>query len=90
MHRYAVNGLLLFIGYQIFDFLRQKGIGVQVNYLPAYRHPVFEAEVNPLDFPESEKHYSSEISLPIHTSLSNEEIDYICATVKEAVRLRFR
>jgi dTDP-4-amino-4,6-dideoxygalactose transaminase len=75
---------------QIFDLLRQKGIGVQVNYLPAYRHPVFEAGVNPLDFPESERHYSSEISLPIHANLSDEEINYICATVKEVTRLKFR
>ena len=27
---------------EIFDGMRKNGIGVQVNYLPAYRHPVFQ------------------------------------------------
>ena len=63
----------------LFEFLRNSGIGVQVNYLPAYRHPAFsDWEINPKDFPNCEKFYSEEISLPMHFNLSEEDIHHIC------------
>jgi dTDP-4-amino-4,6-dideoxygalactose transaminase len=59
--------------------LRNQGIMAQVNYVPAYFHPVFanlgyEKGV----CPNSETFYSQEISLPIHTSLTDREIIEIC------------
>lgn len=55
---------------EIFEALRAQGIGVQVNYLPAYRHPAFaKYQYVPSDYPESELFYSEEISLPIYVDL---------------------
>jgi dTDP-4-amino-4,6-dideoxygalactose transaminase len=55
---------------EIFEALRAQGIGVQVNYLPAYRHPAFaKFQYNPSDYPESELFYSEEISLPMYADL---------------------
>ena len=56
---------------RIFQELRDAGIGVQVNYIPAYAHPVF-SEQGPLSdlYPEAEKFYSTEISLPLFIGLS--------------------
>jgi len=46
--------------------LREAGIGVQVNYLPAHMHPVFLKEgFREGDFPVSEEFYRGEISLPM-------------------------
>ena len=55
----------------IFKEIRNSGIGVQVNYIPAYWHPVFRemGYVRGL-CPRSEKFYKSEISLPMFASLS--------------------
>jgi dTDP-4-amino-4,6-dideoxygalactose transaminase len=53
----------------IFEALREAGIGVQVNYLPAHLHPVFTKQgYRRGDFPNSEQYYDSEISLPMHAS----------------------
>ena len=57
-----------------FTELRAKGIGVQVNYIPAYLHPVFASEQYPQGLcPMAEKFYSEEISLPIHFGLSTKD-----------------
>lgn len=67
----------------LYEYLRSEGVGVQVNYLPAYRHPVFKSyNINPRDFPRSEEFYSSELSLPIHPRLTNSELEYICFKIK--------
>lgn len=50
----------------VFMQLRQAGLGVQVNYLPAHIHPVFQGQgFNWGDFPNSEAFYQQEISLPM-------------------------
>lgn len=62
----------------IFNYLHDVGIKVQVNYLPAYRHPVFSNyNIPPGTFPESDAYYASEISLPIFPDLTNLEMDKI-------------
>jgi dTDP-4-amino-4,6-dideoxygalactose transaminase len=54
---------------RIFLNLRENGFGVQVNYLPAHRHPVFgNAEENTLKLKNSDLFYNSEISLPMWVS----------------------
>jgi len=62
----------------VFTELRAKGIGVQVNYIPAYFHPVFSSKDYAIGLcPISEKFYSEEISLPIHFGLSKDDQVYI-------------
>ena len=62
----------------IFIELRNRKIGVQVNYLPAHKHPVFRnSRMDIGDMSESELFYSREISLPMHVSLEKNEINYI-------------
>jgi dTDP-4-amino-4,6-dideoxygalactose transaminase len=64
-------------------FLRENGVAVQVNYFPAYRHPAFQnLNVDPRDFPESERFYSSEISLPMYASLEIEKLEFIIRLLK--------
>ena len=66
----------------VFDQLRAAGIGVQVNYLPAYLHPVFDSEQYPTGLcPIAEKFYSEEISLPIHFGLSIGDIEKIAKSL---------
>lgn len=51
--------------------LKEAGIGVQVNYLPAHMHPVFlKKGFQEGDFPVSEEFYRSEISLPMFSDRS--------------------
>jgi dTDP-4-amino-4,6-dideoxygalactose transaminase len=70
----------------VFAELRSKGIGVQVNYIPAYLHPVFAPEQYPQGLcPVAEKFYNEEISLPMSFSLSEENVGYTIRTLKSAV-----
>jgi dTDP-4-amino-4,6-dideoxygalactose transaminase len=63
---------------EIFNNFRKQGIGVQINYLPAYRHPAFEeyGYTNGM-FPVSDSFYESEISLPMWISNELLEEEYL-------------
>ncbi len=70
----------------LFESLRSSGVGVQVNYLPAYRHPALAHLAAPKDFPASERFYAGEISLPLHTGLTDENLETVCMAVAAEVR----
>lgn len=63
---------------EVFDTMRQQGIGVQVNYLPVYWHPVYaQAGYKRGSCPNAEAFYAEELSLPMHADLSDNEIDQV-------------
>ncbi len=71
---------------RIFEELRFRNIGVQVNYLPAHLHPVFvDLGYRRGQFPVSEQFYGQEISLPLHTELGDSAVEMIVDTVKEVI-----
>ncbi len=60
----------------LFNFLRSREILVQVNYIPAYAHPVFsQLKKRDGEFKNSELFYQSEISLPMFTEFSDEQFE---------------
>jgi dTDP-4-amino-4,6-dideoxygalactose transaminase len=63
---------------EVYDRLRAQGIGVQVNYIPVYWHPVFED----LGYrrgmcPVAEAFYAEELSLPLFPSLTDADQDRV-------------
>ena len=66
-----------------FDALSNHGIGVRVNYLPAYRHPAFRGQYTPC--PESEAFYAAEISLPMHVGVYQNDIERVAEIVRDTV-----
>ena len=70
----------------IFNKLRASGIGVQVNYLPAYWHPVFDTAIYPKGLcPVAEEFYRSEISLPFYAELNEEQQDIVVTALRNAM-----
>lgn len=70
----------------IFSNLRSAGIGVQVNYIPAYWHPVFQdIGFKKGMFPNSDLFYSQEISLPIHADLTEDQTNFVIRMMKSLV-----
>jgi dTDP-4-amino-4,6-dideoxygalactose transaminase len=68
----------------IFEAMQAKGIKVQVNYMPAYWHPVFDKSSYPRGLCRiSEEIYSQQISLPIHDQLSIEDQEFIVKSLSE-------
>ncbi|WP_210509019.1 DegT/DnrJ/EryC1/StrS aminotransferase family protein [Naasia sp. SYSU D00057] len=71
----------------IFEHLRAAGIGVQVNYIPVYWHPVFaDLGYQRGQCPVAESYYASEISLPLYVGLTDAEVDRVIDAVLAAVR----
>lgn len=70
----------------VFDHLRSVGIGVQVNYIPAYWHPVF-ADLGYARgmCPNAEAYYRQEISLPLFPDLTDDQVDRVIDEVRRAV-----
>lgn len=70
----------------IFEQLRARGIGVQVNYIPAYWHPVFEDLGYKRGMcPNAELYYSQEISLPLFPALSDSQVSEVIESVLDVV-----
>lgn len=69
---------------QLFTFLRGKNVFVQVNYVPAYYHPIFTELNYPRGLcPKTEEFYDEEISLPIHPNLSKKNLKTVVKLIKE-------
>lgn len=74
---------------EIFDGLRQLGIGVNVHYIPVYKHPYYQRNgYKNCCLKNSEEFYAGAISLPIHPSLSDKEQNYVIEKVIELVGKR--
>lgn len=71
---------------QIFNELRERGIGVNVHYIPVYTQPYYQnLGFKQGDFPNAEQYYAEAISLPMYPDLADEQIQYIYATLKEVL-----
>jgi dTDP-4-amino-4,6-dideoxygalactose transaminase len=72
---------------RIFNELRSNEIGVQVNYIPAYWHPVFKGSgYNRGDFPFADGYYESEISLPMYPDLEVSQIERVSEILIKALK----
>lgn len=70
----------------IFNYLRQANIGVNVHYIPVHLQPYYlNLGFKVGDFPEAEAYYNQAITLPIYPELSYQQIDYIVESLKEAL-----
>lgn len=71
---------------EVFDALRQKGIGVNVHYIPVHTQPYYrKLGFAPGNFPEAERFYAEAITLPLYPTLSDEEQNFVIASVHEAL-----
>ncbi len=66
----------------VFDGLRQRGIGVNVHYIPIYLQPYYERlGFRPGRCPEAEAYYRRAISIPLHAGLSDDDQDWVIAAL---------
>ena len=56
---------------EVFERLWTNGIGVNLHYIPIYRHPYYaRMGFTPTDFPEAERYYAEVITLPMYPTLT--------------------
>ena len=71
----------------LFEHLRGAGIGVQVNYVPAYWHPVFEDLGYKRGMcPNAEAYYKEEVSLPLFADLTDDQVDRVVEEIRKFFR----
>lgn len=72
---------------EVFERMRADGIGVQVNYMPVYWHPVYaDAGYRRGMCPNAEAFYAEELSLPIHPDLTDDQVDQVVDALVKALR----
>ncbi|MEH2199670.1 UDP-4-amino-4,6-dideoxy-N-acetyl-beta-L-altrosamine transaminase [Nostoc sp.] len=71
---------------QIFEELRNAGIGVNLHYIPVHTQPYYQ-QLNFKwgDFPKVEKYYQEAISLPLYYGLTQENQERVVKTLQEIV-----
>lgn len=56
---------------RVFEALRERGIGVNLHYIPVHTQPYFQRMgFKPYDFPQAQAYYSEAISLPLYPGLT--------------------
>jgi dTDP-4-amino-4,6-dideoxygalactose transaminase len=71
---------------EVYDAMRAAGIGVQVHYVPIYRHALYaDLGISPGDFPETERAYAGLLSLPLYPTLTDDEQDRVVDTLAAAL-----
>ena len=73
---------------QVFEALRQAGIGVNLHYIPVHTQPYYQQlGFKWGDFPQSEQYYQEAISLPLYYGLTPKLQDRVVATLSQVIQL---
>lgn len=71
---------------KVFLELREAGIGVQVHYIPVYRHPLYRSMGYAAGLcPEAEAFYEEELSLPIFPTLTERDRKRVVRALKDVL-----
>lgn len=72
---------------ELFTVLRERGIGVNVHYIPLNLHPFYQQQVNAQkgQCPVAETAYENILSLPIFPSMSDADVQYVISSITEFI-----
>ena len=71
---------------EVFDHLREAGIGVNVHYIPVHTQPDYQRlGFKRGDFPVSEWYYDRALSIPLYYGLDEDMQDRVIAALKAAL-----
>ena len=67
--------------------MAEKGVATNVHYKPLPMHTAYKAlGFDIKDYPKAYEKYKNEITLPLHTLLTDEEADYVIESFKKSVQ----
>jgi perosamine synthetase len=72
----------------IFKKLRDRGLGINVHYIPVHMQPFYRNNLGYAigNFPRAEKYHQSCLSLPIYPKMTDKEVEKVKKTVVEIVQ----
>mgnify|MGYP003306461749 CR=1 FL=1 len=66
--------------------MAERGIATNVHYKPLPMHTAYKnLGFNISDFPNAYENYANEITLPLHTCLDDDDVEYVICNYKEVV-----
>lgn len=82
-----IPGITLEQRHEIIVKMAEKGVACNVHYKPlpmmtAYKNMGFDIK----DYPNAYKRFENEITLPLHTKLMDEEVEYVIESFEEIVK----
>ena len=71
---------------QVFDALRELGIGVNLHYIPVHTQPYYQRMGFAAgDFPEAQRYYAEAISLPMFQTMTEAQQDEDITAIGKAL-----
>lgn len=72
--------------------LTEAGIGTSVHYLPLHMHPYYRETFGyrPGDLPRMARVYPEIVTLPLYPDLTEDDVDYVCQTLRRIVAEHYR
>lgn len=72
---------------KVFDDLLQRGLGVQVHYIPVHLQPYYGRRLGYKegDFPQSEAYYRRCVSIPLYPKMTDDQVEIVINTVADVV-----
>jgi UDP-4-amino-4,6-dideoxy-N-acetyl-beta-L-altrosamine transaminase len=71
---------------QVFVALREKGIGVNLHYIPVHLFPWYRTlGFAPGQFPEAEHYYREAMTLPLFYAMTEQDQDCVAASLQDAI-----
>ncbi|MGH2307458.1 UDP-4-amino-4,6-dideoxy-N-acetyl-beta-L-altrosamine transaminase [Aliarcobacter sp. ERUVET-8] len=73
---------------ELFNKMREKSIGIQLHYIPINKQPYYKSlGYGNEDTPIMNRYYNECFSLPMYSSLSNEDQEYVIKTLFEILNV---
>lgn len=71
---------------QVFEQLREAGIGVNLHYIPVHMQPYYQdMGFKNGDFPEAERYYNEAISLPMFSTMTEQQQEEVIAVLSKVL-----
>ncbi len=85
-HLYVVTLDAKYDRRKVFDAMREKGVGVNVHYIPVHLQPYYsQLGFKEGDFPVAEDYYNRALTLPLYSGLTDTEQDFVCQSLAECL-----
>jgi UDP-4-amino-4,6-dideoxy-N-acetyl-beta-L-altrosamine transaminase len=71
---------------KVFDSLRERGVGVNLHYMPVYLQPYYRRlGFRPGHCPEAERYYDEAISIPLYAGMTEEQQDHVIGSLGDTL-----
>ena len=62
---------------ELMRYLRDRGIGTQVHYIPVHHQPYYRERYGALSLPGADAYYARTLSLPLYTGMGGADVDRV-------------